>query len=50
MDLTTNKCIEDKIELNYYFEEKIELNGRHKSTLTYREKVVDGIEKIPKLR
>lgn len=49
VDLVTDKCIEDKIELNYYFE-KTELNGRYKLTLTYKVKVADGIEKIPKLR
>lgn len=44
MDLVTDKCIGDKIELNYYFEET------DRTTLIYKEKIADGIEKIPKLR
>lgn len=47
MDLVTDKFIEDKIELNY-LRKQIQLSGRYKITLIYKEKVADGTEKIPK--
>lgn len=50
MDLVTDKCIEDKIELNYYVEETNRTEWEIQNYTTYREKVADGIKKIPKHR
>lgn len=50
MDLVTDKCIEDKTELNYYVEETNTTEWEIQNYTTYREKVADGIKKIPKHR
>lgn len=53
MVLVTVERIEDRTEWNENYNalrEQKKLSGRYEFTLTYKEKVAGGIEKLPKFR